>query len=209
MPFGRRIICSSFSATGTESSDAHTEMIANHDRAKLVNAIVYFGQHTKKCGMTKLFKLLYFLDFEHYKKTGRSVTGLRYFAWPMGPVPVSLKEELSQPEADLSEKIIIREVPTRFEQPLRLIEAKGSFDPAHFSKREIRLLKELANEYKDSTADEMIEATHLETLPWHRVFEDEKRRQAEIPYEYVLRPDETEMMRHVSTGNREISENYR
>ena len=125
MPFGRRIISSSFSATGTESSDAHTEMIANHDRAKLVNAIVYFGQHTKKCGMTKLFKLLYFLDFEHYKKTGRSVTGLRYFAWPMGPVPVSLKEELSQPEADLGEKIIIREVPTRFEQPLRLIEANG------------------------------------------------------------------------------------
>ena len=184
-------------------------MIANHDRAKLVNAIVYFGQHTKKCGMTKLFKLLYFLDFEHYKKTGRSVTGLRYFAWPMGPVPVSLKEELSQPEADLGEKIIIREVPTRFEQPLRLIEAKGTFDPAHFSKREIRMLKELANEYKDSTADEMIEATHLETLPWHRVFEDEKRRQAEIPYDYVLRPDEAEMMKHVSTGNREISENYR
>lgn len=183
-------------------------MIANHDRAKLVNAIVYFGQHTKKCGMTKLFKLLYFLDFEHYKKTGRSVTGLKYFAWRMGPVPVSLKEELNQPEPDLSEKIIIREVPTRFEQSLRLIEAKAPFDPAHFSKREIRLLKDLANEYKDSTADEMIEATHLETLPWHRVFEDEKRRQAEIPYEYVLRPDEAEMMKHVSTGNREISENY-
>ena len=183
-------------------------MIANHDRAKLINAIVYFSQHTRKCGMTKLFKLLYFLDFEHYKKTGRSVTGLRYFAWRMGPVPVSLKNELNQPNADISERVVIRDVRTRFEQSMRLIEPKAPFEPSHFSKREMRLLEGLANEYRDSTADEMIEATHLETLPWHRVFKDEKRPQAEIPYEYVLRPEEAEMMKHLSTGNREISENY-
>ncbi|HEV7681081.1 MAG TPA: hypothetical protein VGO68_03080 [Pyrinomonadaceae bacterium] len=68
------------------------------------------------------------------------------------------------------------------------------------------MLKESATEYKDSTVDEMIEATHLETLPWHLVFEDEKRRQAEIPYEYVLRPDGAELMEHASGKQRDIRE---
>ncbi|WP_217994559.1 Panacea domain-containing protein [Rodentibacter caecimuris] len=38
--------------------------------------------------------MLYFLDFEHYKQVGRSVTGLDYSAWKMGPVPVDLHEEI-------------------------------------------------------------------------------------------------------------------
>lgn len=59
-------------------------MLITHDREKLINTIIYFAIHVKKCGKIKLFKLLYFLDFEHYKQTGRSVTGLDYYAWKMG-----------------------------------------------------------------------------------------------------------------------------
>ncbi|MFC1858011.1 Panacea domain-containing protein [Thermodesulfobacteriota bacterium] len=40
-------------------------------------------------------KLLYFLDFIHFKHTGKSVTGLDYYAWQMGPVPRDLYEEIS------------------------------------------------------------------------------------------------------------------
>ena len=32
-------------------------------------------------------KLLYFLDFMHFKQTDKSVTGQDYFAWMTGPVP--------------------------------------------------------------------------------------------------------------------------
>ena len=41
-----------------------------HHREKLLNAIVYFANHTKSCGKTKLYKLLYYLDFTHFKETG-------------------------------------------------------------------------------------------------------------------------------------------
>ncbi|WP_423905919.1 hypothetical protein [Candidatus Spongiihabitans sp.] len=40
-----------------------------------MNAIAYFSRNTKYCYTIKLFKLLYFLDFEHYRQTGSSVAG--------------------------------------------------------------------------------------------------------------------------------------
>lgn len=69
-------------------------MIVNRQQDKLEQVVVFFGHNMRKLGKVKLFKLLYFLDFEHFRDTGRSVTGLDYFAWKMGPVPKSLFEEL-------------------------------------------------------------------------------------------------------------------
>jgi len=160
------------------------------------------------CGIVKLFKLLYFLDFEHYKQTGRSVTGLGYYAWKMGPVPEELYEELPVPEPDLAEKVKITAVPTRFERPMFLIEARAEFDPSHFSKRELSILKNLVERYDLSNADEMIEATHVETLPWHRVYNVEQRRRGEIPYEYALSPNEVELVHDLEQEHKEIVEAY-
>ncbi|WP_092276965.1 MULTISPECIES: Panacea domain-containing protein [unclassified Duganella] len=53
----------------------------------------------------QLWKLLYFRDFQHYRDVGRSVTGLQYFAWPKGPVPVELQNEVEQPAADMQQKL--------------------------------------------------------------------------------------------------------
>jgi hypothetical protein len=75
-------------------------MLITHEREKLINAILFFVEHTLHTGKTKLFKLLYLLDFEHYRETGRSVTGLSYYAWKLGPVPVALDEEIDEPAAD-------------------------------------------------------------------------------------------------------------
>jgi hypothetical protein len=51
-------------------------MLITHERDKLINAIIFFAKNTRFLGKTKLCKLLYFLDFEHFKETGRPVTGL-------------------------------------------------------------------------------------------------------------------------------------
>ncbi|MCQ4437482.1 Panacea domain-containing protein, partial [Clostridioides difficile] len=70
-------------------------MFTNPDRQKLVEAVLFFATHVKKLGKVKLFKLLYFLDFEHFRDTGRSVTGMDYDAWKRGPGPEALHNELS------------------------------------------------------------------------------------------------------------------
>ena|ERR1700752_64763 len=184
-------------------------MLATYEREKLINAVVYFAQKTKHCGLTKLFKLLYFLDFEHYKKTGRSVTGLQYFAWKMGPVPVALYDEINSPDPDMAERVSFKLKPTRYKNPFTEVQPRTAFDPSHFTKREMKIMEKLASEYKNALADDLVEATHIETLPWHQVFNVERRRQKAIPYEYALRKDEQEIMGFISKENQEIVENYK
>jgi hypothetical protein len=48
---------------------------------KLINSILYFIKKVKYPGKTKICKLLFNLDFTHFKETGKSVTGLNYYAW--------------------------------------------------------------------------------------------------------------------------------
>ncbi len=83
-------------------------MIVDRQREKLLNAITYFVQNTKHCHTLKLFKLLFFLDFEHYRQTGRAVTGQKYVAWPQGPAPNALWHELQKGgDVDLRKQILV------------------------------------------------------------------------------------------------------
>jgi len=139
------------------------ELLIDYNREKLLNAIVFFVKKTNYCGTTKLFKLLYYLDFLHFRETGRSVTGLDYSALPYGPVPCSLFDELKQMPDDLSD-IITVDKPDKF----NIIRAKKQFNDLHFSKRELRILNDVVYIFKDARADDMIEASHLPNHPWDK-----------------------------------------
>ena len=70
----------------------------------------------------------------------------------------------------------------------------SAFDPSHFSRRELRILEQLADEFRETDADDMIEATHLERSPWHRVWVVQGGRQQQIPYHLALRQDDAELV---------------
>lgn len=179
-------------------------MIVTHDREKLIQAINFFAQHTRKLGKTKLFKLLYFLDFQHFQATGRSVTGLDYNAWKMGPVPVALFNEIEAPAQDMAAVVEFKEIPVKNDGTMLSVKPRAAFSGAHFSKREMRLLEALAKEYRDATADEMIEATHLENSPWDKIWNEQGNRQAAIPYELAVRPDEGGLVMDVAKDRKEL-----
>ena len=82
--------------------------MTDREKYKLFNAIIFFLKNTKNCYKYKLLKLLYFLDFEHYRETGKSVTGLNYYAWEKGPVPKDIYKCIEEPELldDLSDFIV-------------------------------------------------------------------------------------------------------
>ncbi len=183
-------------------------MIVTHEREKLIQAINFFAQQTRKLGKTKLFKLLYFLDFQHFQATGRSVTGLDYNAWKMGPVPVALFEEIGAPGEDMAAVVEFREKPIN-DGAMLTVNSQSAFSDEHFSKRELALLRALASEYRDATADEMIEATHLENLPWHKVWNEQGAKQAEIPYELAVRPDEVDLVKRVVSERSELLQRLR
>lgn len=143
-------------------------MIITHNREKLVNSTVYFVKNTKYCGVTKLMKLLYHLDFMHFRQTGRSVTGQAYYAWERGPVPREFYKEVESRntgmKADLKAAISLLPQECGFQK----LVAKKDFDPKHFSKRELTLLKSIAYIFHETQADLMVEATHFKNSPWQK-----------------------------------------
>lgn len=179
-------------------------MIITHHREKLINAIIYFAQNTKYCGKTKLLKLLYFLDFCHFKQAGMSVTGLDYFAWEMGPVPKILFDELSgNMRPDM--KDTLNELPAEKFQQIR---PKKEFDDKYFSKRELKLLKDISFIFCDAKADDMVESTHLKNEPWDRTLKEKGKFQK---IDYMLSIDsEIGSLSHDEAKERveEISEVY-
>jgi len=140
-------------------------MIITHSREKLINAVLYFSQKTKFCGKTKLMKLLYFLDFMHFKNTGKSVTDLNYFAWEQGPVPKIFFEEISDsPQKDLKSLVTVKDTgdfqhiaPKKGKKP----------DLDFFSPRELKLLKDISLIFRDVQAKEISDISHLPNEPWN------------------------------------------
>lgn len=76
---------------------------------KLVELIIFISD---KCGddptfgATKLNKILYYADFQHYAKHGIPITGLSYQSLPNGPAPRRVKPTLDHLVKD--HQIIIR-----------------------------------------------------------------------------------------------------
>ena len=160
-------------------------MLVSRSRDKLINAILFFAERTRALGKIKLFKLLYLLDFEHFRKTGRPVTGMEYRAWKMGPVPAQLVQEWDELESDLAEAIEIR--PERVIDYVREnVIAKRAFDAAHFTPREIEIMDGLARIYADVLSDRMIDVTHAENGAWATVWCDGRGSDQPIDYRLAL-----------------------
>lgn len=156
-------------------------MIKSHEREKLINAAVFFAQNTKYCGKIKLIKLLYLLDFEHFRQTGHSVTGMDYVAWKMGPVPLSLYAEWDDLEDDFANAVEI--VPERVIDYVReKVQAKKDFDDSHFTRRELALMATLAERFRDDFSKLMVNVTHAERGPWAKIWDDGRGEQLRIPY---------------------------
>lgn len=186
-------------------------MLISHNREKLINAIIFFYEKTALCNKLKLYKLLYHLDFRHFAETGRSVTGLDYFALPNGPVPVELTQEIDSPGKDLEEKIDFSYVTQKMgdkKVSVLHITPKAKFDPSAFTKRELRLLESIAYDFDLSKAEDMIHSTHLPGDPWERVFVQEGRRNQEIPYEYAVTGNDAEDVLEAAQEHREILLHY-
>ena len=159
-------------------------MILTHRRAKLLNAIIYFAQNTNFCGKTKLMKLLFFLDFLHFRETGKPVTGLDYFAWKKGPVPRALFDEISnQMQPDMAEAIKVAPI-DKFQK----IVAKKRFNDEFFTPRETRILESVSFIFKDARAEDMVEISHLPNAPWEKTLKEKGEWQK---IDYLLALDDT------------------
>lgn len=175
-------------------------MLINHNREKLLNAIIYFLKNTKYCGLTKLCKLLYYLDFMHFRETGRAVTGLDYFAWDFGTVPQTLYFELKSPSQELNDYIIKS---SDSEGSCERLVPQKKFDDKHFSKKELRILQEIVYIFKDAMAKDMVESSHLPNHPWDKTIKEKGLKQR---IDYLLAIDNTEKSLNIEEAKARMKE---
>jgi uncharacterized phage-associated protein len=177
---------------------------------KLQNAIVFFSKKTKFCGLTKLMKLLYFLDFIHFRQTGKSVTGKDYFAWKMGPVPVDVYREITGIEdkgLDLAKIVALIPKGDFLKQITPKIGAK--FHKDVFTEKEFRILQTVAEIFQNALAEDMVEVSHLKNHPWE-ITKSTKGYLKRIDYNLALDGSEDQLNREiVKERQNEISEMQR
>lgn len=149
-------------------------MIMNHTRRKLLNAVLFFAKNTRNLNTTKLCKLLFFLDFTHFKDTGYPVIGLHYHAFEKGPVPKNFWLEIKDGKTpdDFRDALAIQKNISDAEQEYRELRftAKKEPDMRVFSPREQKILKKLVEIYKDATAGQLSEISHLKNAPWDKTY---------------------------------------
>ncbi len=160
-------------------------MLISRNRQKLIQAIVYFASNTESCGKVKLFKLLYLLDFAHFRETGRSVTGLDYLAWKLGPVPLELMQEWEDLSPDLAAAIDI--IPVKvIDHEREQVVPKAKFDDSAFTRRELALMQSLVERYAADLSKPMVNVTHEERGPWSTIWDGGHGNNQRIPYTLAI-----------------------
>lgn len=162
--------------------------INNSYRKKLLHAVLYFATKVKNPSKVKIFKLLYFLDFEHFRQTGRSVTNLDYFAYDFGPVPKDFYQEVGENEVPKDFADFMTILPFASEESGKkggIFKPKAKPNLAVFSPREQEILERLSFVFKDVDAKEISDISHFKNHPWDRTIK-EKGKLAKIDYALAL-----------------------
>lgn len=114
-------------------------------------------------GETVLYKLLYFIDFDYYEKTGHSITGLTYVRNHYGPTPaLDFKKVVDGMKANDDLEIVETKY---FNNKQRKYLPNKKTDLHELGAREIKHIDETLARLSDKTASELSELSHYDT-PW-------------------------------------------
>lgn len=127
---------------------------------KFTEMVVYFAQHLKPY-KTKLNKLLFYSDFLTYKQTCYSISGVRYKAIKMGPVPSNFNSVFEfLANTDVID-IHYKEFPEGYGEQF-IARKSRPFNEEVFSNIEMAVLQTVAKRFKKESTNEIIEISHLE-----------------------------------------------
>lgn len=127
---------------------------------KLDDLILYLGKspHVENLGVTKLWKLIYFIDVSFLRETGVSLTGSEYIKYDHGPVPSRGQKRLDR--LDKAGRVLVK------------AEDHGSYRQNHvstveeespaFSAEELDLIDAVCRRYGRKTASYLSELSHDE-----------------------------------------------
>jgi transcriptional regulator with XRE-family HTH domain len=114
-------------------------------------------------GETVLYKLLYFIDFDYYEKTGQSITGLTYVRNHFGPTPaIDFKQIVEGMEVNEDIEVIETKYFTNTQKKY-LPRKSASLDSLKAT--ELQHIDETLARLSGKSATELSELSHYDT-PW-------------------------------------------
>ena len=159
---------------------ASPRTLAREKLKALIHYIAWRSSDPQKLGATKLNKILWFADMEHFVQTGQPLTGETYVKRQFGPAPQHVVELIEELERE--GKLVVREPEVTYE-PRGFIALVAPKLHPEFTADQISLVDAIQSEIcYQHTARSISDATHDEL--WHLADLGE-----EIPYEaYLVTP---------------------
>ncbi len=133
-------------------------------------------------GLTVLYKLFYFIDFDYYEKYEEQLMGLTYIKNTHGPTP----REFVKVVEDMKKSGEIVEVKSKyFAHEQKKFLPSQTADLSLLSAQELDMIDDVLRRYSDKSASQLSQMTHRD-MPWSATEDGQN-----IDYELAFyRPDE-------------------
>ncbi len=142
--------------------------------------VVFFSSKVEPW-KTKLNKLLFYADFLAFKKTCFSMSGVKYRAIKMGPVPSNFNSIFEYLVNKNDVDVQIHEFSEDSIGEKFVAHPEREFNDKLFTSKELEILNQIATFFKESTTNNIIKFSHNE-VGW---LENNKKRDL-ISYKYAF-----------------------
>ncbi|HYG37242.1 MAG TPA: type II TA system antitoxin MqsA family protein [Cytophagales bacterium] len=152
----------------------------NPNFEKFTEMVVYFSEKIAPF-KTKINKLLFYADFLMFKQSCFSISGIRYKAIEMGPVPHNFQSIFEYLANKGEIDIYTTEFPQGYTGEQFRARKDRPFNPELFTANELAVLDKVATVFKATSTNNIIELSHLEEA-WKKNEKDK----SVISYEYAF-----------------------
>jgi hypothetical protein len=152
----------------------------NPNFEKFTEMVVFFSEKLKPF-KTKLNKLLFYADFLMYKENCFSISGIRYRAINMGPVPINFQSIFEYLSNNNDVDIAYISFPQGYTGEGFLPRIERPFNDSVFTECELIILNKVAEAFRDSSTSNIIETSHTE-----EAWKSNEKEKNVISYQYAF-----------------------
>jgi putative zinc finger/helix-turn-helix YgiT family protein len=152
----------------------------NPNFEKFTEMVVFFSDKLSPF-KTKMNKLLFYADFLMFKETCYSISGVRYKAIDMGPVPKNFQSIFEYLANNNEIYIYSTEFPDGYTGEQFKAREDRKFNATLFTENELNTLEKVASVFKETSTTAIIELSHLE-----KAWKNNEKNKSEISYEYAF-----------------------
>lgn len=152
----------------------------NPNFEKFTEMVVYFSDKLSPF-KTKMNKLLFYSDFLMFKQSCFSISGVRYKAIDMGPVPNNFQSIFEYLANKDEIAIFTTEFPSGYSGEQFKARKGRNFNANLFTENELKTLEKVASVFKETSTNDIIKLSHFEEA-WKK---NEKEKKV-ISYEYAF-----------------------